>query len=102
MQTEDVQYDTVDGVDVKKVYQKVDDVILHEDIYYVPSEKLRSSCDYSEGVKCGHEIVYDDVTGRIIQTQSYFNGVLNGFQFIYDVEGNRIEQNLYQNGIKLN
>lgn len=58
--------------------------IRRERRFYMPSGKLKSVSEYSDGSKSGPENIYDEETSRVIQTQSYLNGILNGYKMTYD------------------
>jgi hypothetical protein len=75
------------------------DVIMRERRFYMPSEKLKSVSEYSDGLKSGPEIIYDEETSRVIQTQSYLKGILNGYKSTYDrITGEMLTKTMMLNG----
>jgi antitoxin component YwqK of YwqJK toxin-antitoxin module len=81
------------------VYEIVENMIMRERRYY-PSGNQKSICEYSRGIKSGHETIFADALyGRQIQTQSYFNGLLYGYQIKFNENGSVIEQSCYRDGL---
>ncbi len=84
--------------DGTKILYEVDKNKITRERRFYPSGKLKSISEYSQGIKTGHEAIFDEETSRIIQTQSYCNNILHGFQCVFDQEGKLISKTLYQNG----
>jgi antitoxin component YwqK of YwqJK toxin-antitoxin module len=81
------------------VYEIVENMILRERRYY-PSGNQKSVCQYSRGIKSGHETIFaDDSENKTIQTQSYFNSILYGYQTKFNANGSVIEQCCYRDGL---
>jgi len=81
------------------VYQIFENMIMRE-IRYYPSGNKKSTCEYTRGVKSGHETIFaDEPNDRKIQTQSYFNESLYGYCTKFNETGSVIEQCCYRNGL---
>ena len=83
------------------VYEIVENLIQRERRYY-PSGNQKSICEYTRGIKSGHETIFVDEPNNFIkkiQTQSYYNGLLNGYQIKFNDVGYVIEQCSYCNGL---